>query len=36
MKMKLGIHVEMAAVITSVHVNSGGQIDPKNLLVEFE
>ncbi|MEE4187511.1 MAG: biotin/lipoyl-containing protein, partial [Roseobacter sp.] len=36
MKMETGIHAEKAAVIKAVHVQPGGQIDAKDLLVEFE
>ena len=36
MKMETGIHAEKDAVIKYVHVSPGGQIDAKDLLVEFE
>ncbi|AXI45999.1 pyruvate carboxylase [Sulfitobacter sp. SK012] len=36
MKMETGIHAERDAVIKAVHVQAGGQIDAKDLLVEFE
>ncbi|MEP4197460.1 MAG: pyruvate carboxylase [Aliishimia sp.] len=36
MKMETGIHAERDAVVKAVHVNAGGQIDAKDLLVEFE
>jgi pyruvate carboxylase len=36
MKMETGIHAERDAVIKAVHVAAGGQIDAKDLLVEFE
>ncbi|MEP6068067.1 MAG: biotin/lipoyl-containing protein, partial [Paracoccaceae bacterium] len=36
MKMETGIHAERDAVIAAVHVQPGGQIDAKDLLVEFE
>ncbi|SNY92676.1 pyruvate carboxylase [Cohaesibacter sp. ES.047] len=36
MKMETGIHAERDAVIKAVHVSPGGQIDAKDLLVEFE
>ena len=36
MKMETGIHTERDAVIKAVHVTAGGQIDAKDLLVEFE
>ncbi len=36
MKMETGIHAEKDAVIKAVHVSPGGQIDAKDLLVEFE
>jgi pyruvate carboxylase len=36
MKMETGIHAERDAVVKAVHVSPGGQIDAKDLLVEFE
>ncbi|MFK7754255.1 MAG: pyruvate carboxylase, partial [Sedimentitalea sp.] len=36
MKMETGIHAERDAVIKAVHIQPGGQIDAKDLLVEFE
>jgi len=36
MKMETGIHAERDAVVKAVHVSAGGQIDAKDLLVEFE
>lgn len=36
MKMETGLHAERDAVIKAVHVQPGGQIDAKDLLVEFE
>ncbi|MGB8622242.1 MAG: pyruvate carboxylase, partial [Paracoccaceae bacterium] len=36
MKMETGIHAEHDAVIKSVHVTPGAQIDAKDLLVELE
>ncbi len=36
MKMETGIHAERDAVVKAVHVQPGGQIDAKDLLVEFE
>ncbi|AHM05716.1 Pyruvate carboxyl transferase [Roseibacterium elongatum DSM 19469] len=36
MKMETGIHAENDAVVKAVHVTAGGQIDAKDLLVEFE
>ena len=36
MKMETGIHTERDAVIKAVHVHPGGQIDAKDLLIEFE
>ncbi|MDQ2093459.1 pyruvate carboxylase [Rhodalgimonas zhirmunskyi] len=36
MKMETGIHAECNAVVKAVHVQPGGQIDAKDLLVEFE
>ncbi|MGA9254471.1 MAG: pyruvate carboxylase [Roseobacter sp.] len=36
MKMETGIHAEKDAIIKAVHVSPGGQIDAKDLLVEFE
>ncbi len=36
MKMETGIHAEHDATIKAVHVQPGGQIDAKDLLVELE
>ena len=36
MKMETGIHADRDAVIKAVHVQAGGQIDAKDLLVELE
>ena len=36
MKMETGIHAERDAVIKTVHVNAGSQIDAKDLLIELE
>jgi pyruvate carboxylase len=36
MKMETGIHAERDAVVKAVHVHASGQIDAKDLLVEFE
>ncbi|MDP5217842.1 pyruvate carboxylase [Ruegeria sp. 2205SS24-7] len=36
MKMETGIHAERDAVVTALHVQPGGQIDAKDLLVELE
>jgi pyruvate carboxylase len=36
MKMETGLHAERDAVVKAVHVQSGGQIDAKDLLVELE
>ncbi len=36
MKMEAGIHAERDAMVTAVHVQPGGQIDAKDLLVELE
>jgi pyruvate carboxylase len=36
MKMETGLHAERDAVIKAVHVQAGGQIDAKDLLVELE
>ncbi len=36
MKMETGIHAERDAVVKTVHVQAGGQIDAKDLLVELE
>ncbi|MCH2163292.1 MAG: pyruvate carboxylase [Marinovum sp.] len=36
MKMETGIHAERDAVVAAVHVQAGGQIDAKDLLVELE
>ncbi|SEL01238.1 pyruvate carboxylase [Roseovarius nanhaiticus] len=36
MKMETGLHAERDAVVKSVHVTPGGQIDAKDLLIELE
>ena len=36
MKMETGIHAEQDGIIKAVHVVAGGQIDAKDLLIEFE
>ncbi len=36
MKMETGIHAERDAMVKAVHVQPGGQIDAKDLLVELE
>ncbi|MEO1140224.1 MAG: biotin/lipoyl-containing protein, partial [Pseudomonadota bacterium] len=36
MKMETGLHAERDAVVKSVHVQPGSQIDAKDLLVEFD
>ncbi|NIY72978.1 pyruvate carboxylase [Marivivens donghaensis] len=36
MKMETGIHADRDATIKAVHVQPGGQIDAKDLLIEFE
>jgi pyruvate carboxylase len=36
MKMETGIHAERDAIVKAVHVQPGGQIDAKDLLVELE
>ena len=36
MKMETGLHAERDAIIKVVHVNTGSQIDAKDLLIEFE
>jgi len=36
MKMETGIHAERDAIVKALHVTPGGQIDAKDLLVEFE
>ncbi|QFS84077.1 2-oxoglutarate carboxylase small subunit [Roseivivax sp. THAF40] len=36
MKMETGLHAEHDAVIKAVHATPGGQIDAKDLLVEYE
>ncbi len=36
MKMETGLHAERDATVKAVHVQPGGQIDAKDLLVEFE
>ncbi|MBU2983260.1 pyruvate carboxylase [Lentibacter algarum] len=36
MKMETGIHAERSATVKAVHVQAGGQIDAKDLMIEFE
>ena len=36
MKMETGLHAERDAVVKAVHVQPGGQIDAKDLLIELE
>ena len=36
MKMETGLHAERDATVKAVHVHAGGQIDAKDLLIEFE
>ena len=36
MKMETGIHAERDATVKAVHVQPGGQIDAKDLLIELE
>ena len=36
MKMETGLHAERDAKIKALHATTGGQIDAKDLLVEFE
>ncbi|WP_374015329.1 pyruvate carboxylase [Phaeobacter sp. A36a-5a] len=36
MKMETGIHAERDAVVKALHVQAGGQIDAKDLLIELE
>ena len=36
MKMETGIHAERNATVKVIHVQAGGQIDAKDLLIEFE
>ncbi|UXX84100.1 pyruvate carboxylase [Roseovarius pelagicus] len=36
MKMETGLHAERDAIVKAVHIHPGGQIDAKDLLVEFE
>ncbi|MGP1355991.1 biotin/lipoyl-containing protein, partial [Roseicyclus sp.] len=36
MKMETGIHAERDATVKAVHVSAGGQIDAKDLLLEFD
>ncbi|MFP7673637.1 pyruvate carboxylase [Marivita sp. S0852] len=36
MKMETGLHAERTAVVKAVHVQAGGQIDAKDLLIELE
>ncbi|MCR9113109.1 MAG: pyruvate carboxylase, partial [Rhodobacteraceae bacterium] len=36
MKMETGLHAERDATVKAVHVQPGGQIDAKDLLIEFE
>ncbi|MEM8776928.1 MAG: pyruvate carboxylase [Pseudomonadota bacterium] len=36
MKMETGLHADRDAVVKRLHVQPGGQIDAKDLLIEFE
>ncbi|SPJ27406.1 pyruvate carboxylase [Falsiruegeria mediterranea] len=36
MKMETGIHAERSATVKALHVQPGGQIDAKDLLIELE
>ena len=36
MKMETGLHAERDATIKAVHIQAGGQIDAKDLLIELE
>ncbi|MDG1430577.1 MAG: pyruvate carboxylase, partial [Paracoccaceae bacterium] len=36
MKMETGLHAERDAIIKAVHIQAGGQIDAKDLLIELE
>ncbi|EBA15660.1 pyruvate carboxylase [Roseobacter sp. SK209-2-6] len=36
MKMETGLHAERSATVKDVHVQAGGQIDAKDLLIELE
>ena len=36
MKMETGLHAERDATVKAVHVQAGGQIDAKDLLIELE
>jgi pyruvate carboxylase len=36
MKMETGLHADRDATVTAVHAQPGGQIDAKDLLVEFQ
>ncbi|MCV6603377.1 MAG: biotin/lipoyl-binding protein, partial [Cohaesibacter sp.] len=36
MKMETGLHAEQDGTIKAVHAHAGGQIDAKDLLIEFE
>jgi len=36
MKMETGLHAERDATVKAVHVQPGGQIDAKDLLIEFD
>ena len=36
MKMETGLHADRDTVVTAVHVQPGGQIDAKGLLIELE
>ena len=36
MKMETGLHAERDGVVKAVHVQPGGQIDAKDLLIEFK
>lgn len=36
MKMETGLHADRDAMVKAVHIQAGGQIDAKDLLIEFE
>ncbi len=36
MKMETGLHAERDAIVKAVHIQPGGQIDAKDLLIELE
>jgi pyruvate carboxylase len=36
MKMETGLHAEQDGVVKAIHAQAGGQIDAKDLLIEFE